>query len=136
MTSTGQIEHPRCSHARNRTRGARRVATARACVGLLCLVRPYAVLGTTGEPRERESTLAAGITRILGARHLGQAAVELSRPTRPILLVGALVDAIHALSCLGLIALGGTRWRRSGALNAAGALGFCAATAVTARAHS
>lgn len=131
MTGTGQIEHTRPGRARNPTRGARRVATARVSVGLFCLMRPYAVLGATGEPRERETTLAARITRILGARHLAQSAVELSRPTRPVLLLDAVVDAIHALSCLGPIAPGGTRWRRSGALNAAGALGFCAATAAT-----
>jgi hypothetical protein len=115
---------PRGGH----TRPARWVAIARAGVGLCCLGAPRRLLPAT----ERDSLAARRVMRVLGARHLVQAGVEMARPTPAVLALGAGVDAVHALSCLGFAVVGGARWRRGVLLNALGALGFCAATAITA----
>jgi hypothetical protein len=108
---------------------ARQVAAVRAGMGLLCLVAPGKALVAS----QRGSPVARRVMRILGARHLTQAAIEGSRPTAPVLMVGAGVDAVHALTCLGFAVIGGARWRHGVLLNAGCALGFCVATAATAR---
>jgi hypothetical protein len=110
------------------TRAARWVATARAGVGLCCLLAPHRLLPAG----ERDSAATRRVMRVLGARHLAQAGVEMARPTPAVLALGAGVDALHAVSCLGFAVLGGARWRRGVLLNAGGALGFCVATATTA----
>jgi hypothetical protein len=71
--------------------------------------------------------------RVLGARHLTQASVEIARPVPVVLKLGAGVDAVHALSCLGFAVLGDARWRHGVLVNALAALIFCGATAATAR---
>jgi hypothetical protein len=114
-----------------RVRRARGVAAVRAGIGLFCLISPDKALVSS----QRGSLAARRVMRILGARHLLQAAVEAAQPTPAVLKVGAGVDAVHALSCLGFAVIGGARWRHGVLLNTVCALGFCAATAATARTH-
>lgn len=114
-----------------RVRRARWVAAGRAATGLFALVDPRWAL----VPSERGSTSARRVMRVLGARHLLQAGVEAVAPTPTVLAIGAGVDAVHAVTCLGFAVLGGARWRHGVLLNAVTALGFCAATAATARTH-
>jgi hypothetical protein len=71
--------------------------------------------------------------RILGVRHVLQAGAEFARPSPIVLALGAGVDAIHALTCLGFAVIGDSRWRHGVLVNAATATAFGAATAATAR---
>ncbi|MBA2323204.1 MAG: hypothetical protein H0V92_03995 [Pseudonocardiales bacterium] len=106
------------------------MAAGRTATGLFALLDPERALVAS----ERDSTAARGVMRILGARHLLQAGVEAAVPTPTVLKVGAAVDAIHALTCLGFAVVGGARWRHGVLVNAVIAIGFCAVTAATARA--
>lgn len=107
---------------------ARVVAGARLGWGVLLLVAPKTVLGVLA-PKERNSPRARGVVLVLGARNAGQAAVELARPSRAVLSLAAGVDAIHALTFIGLAAAGpDARWRRAALVNVLTALAFCAAT--------
>lgn len=137
-TSTLPTQHPsvlgplpddRTRREHRRVRRARWVAATRAGVGLFCLVAPRRALVSS----ERQSPAARRVMRILGARHLAQAAVEAAQPTPTVLRCGAGVDAVHGLSCLGFAVCGGARWRHGVLVNAAAAFGFCAVTAATAR---
>ena len=112
-----------------RVRRARAVAALRAGVGAFCLLAPQRALVAS----ERDSPAARRVMRILGGRHLLQAGVELVRPSPVVLILGAGVDAIHALTCLGFVVIGDARWRHGVLVNAAAATGFSAATAATAR---
>jgi hypothetical protein len=74
----------------------------RAGYGAVLLAAPGPVLGLcTGEPASRRSRAVA---RVLGARHLGQAAVTAGRPSAEVLSAGVLVDLAHAVSMLALAA--------------------------------
>jgi hypothetical protein len=115
-----------------RVRRARWVAAGRAATGLFALLDPQRAL----VPSQRASTAARRVVRVLGARHLVQAGVEAAIPTPTVLTIGAGVDAVHAVTCLGFAAFGGARWRREALVNAVTALGFCAVTATTARTHT
>ena len=102
---------------------------ARALVGMTLLARPYGALtALSGEPPDRKVTIYA---RILGARHLLEAAV-LWRQTTPIVVgAGATVDAIHALSAATLVK---TRHHpRLASLNVASASMFAILDAALAR---
>ena len=66
------------------------------------------------------------VLRLLGARHLGQAAVTAARPGPAALRAGGVVDIVHAASCAGL-ALVDARWRRAAALGCSGAIALAAA---------
>ena len=114
-----------------RIRRARWVAAGRAATGLIALVEPRWAL----VPSQRGSTAARRVMRILGARHLLQAGMEAAAPTPTVLAIGAGVDVVHAVTCLGFAVLGDTRWRHGVLVNAVTALGFCAATAATALTH-
>lgn len=59
------------------------------------------------------------MARILGLRHLAQALLLDLGGTRGRLLLGATVDATHALSMVGLAVLGSERHRHPAALDAA-----------------
>jgi hypothetical protein len=96
---------------------------ARACYGAVLLSAPGLALGlVTGQA---SSTRARAVVRILGARHLAQAALTMWRPRRTVLAAGAGIDGCHAAS---MLALGVT----SPALRRAGLADAVAAGALTA----
>lgn len=66
---------------------------------------PTRILGRPLRPRE------LGVVRLLGARHLLQAAVTAAAPTPAVLRLGAGVDAAHATSMI--VAAGDRRRRRA-----------------------
>jgi hypothetical protein len=103
------------------------VVLARLVIGTTLLLEPDAIPGANSS---RRSEVAI---RALGARHLLEAIVVNVRPTPGIAAAGAAVDAIHALSALGLAAAV-SRYRRLALLNAAGASAFALAGARHARA--
>jgi hypothetical protein len=85
----------------------RLVAVARAGYGALLVTRGIGIAtAAVGRPLDRGE---AFMVRFLGARHLAQAAATLARPAlaRP----GALVDASHAASLVGIAAVS-SRHRR------------------------
>jgi hypothetical protein len=63
----------------------------------------------------------ARVIRILGARHVLQAAVELTRPTPRARRAGAAVDLLHAMTCAGAVAVS-PEWRRPALADGIGAL--------------
>jgi hypothetical protein len=101
---------------------------ARACYGAALLCAPGLALGLcTGQaPSQRART----VVRILGARHLAQAALTFWRPRPAVFLAGAGVDACHAASMLAL-AVADTRMRRAGIADAAAAAAFTATGALS-----
>ncbi|MCA1731317.1 MAG: hypothetical protein LC751_18540 [Actinobacteria bacterium] len=79
-----------------------RRATARAVYGASLLLAPGAVIRiTSGESADRASVV---VGRALGLRHLAQALIIDRNGTRDRLLIGAVIDATHALSMAGLAA--------------------------------
>ncbi|TNM67098.1 hypothetical protein FHN55_11250 [Streptomyces sp. NP160] len=103
---------------------------ARATWGTALLVAPGPVLRLVGEaepdPRSR------AVVRVLGARHLAQAAFSGRAPGRATLADGAWVDVVHAVTSLALAA--GDRPRaRLALLDALVALTWGTATARAAR---
>ncbi len=72
------------------------------------------------------------IARVLGARHLAQAAVTALAPTPAVAALGAVTDALHASG--NLVAAGvSPRWRRAATIDAAIAAAFAAASGTAAR---
>jgi hypothetical protein len=108
------------------------VLMARVAWGVVLLVAPDRVLALShgDDPHDRT---ARRVLRILGCRHLAQAAIELVGPRPAVQYLGAGVDGIHALTSAGLAAVD-RRWRRSAVIDAAVASGFAIGTAVTAKA--
>jgi hypothetical protein len=99
-------------------------AAVRAAWGATLLCWPGPVLRVAaGHPG---STADRFVLRLLGARHLCQAAVTATRPTPAVLGTGSVVDLLHAASQV-MLACGGPRWRRAAALDAFGAAAFAAA---------
>ncbi len=104
---------------------------ARACYGALLLCAPGLALGMcTGEASGQRARV---VTRILGARHLAQAALTLWRPRPAMLAAGAGVDGCHAASMLALAAASPDT-RRAGLTDAVTELAFAATGAVMATA--
>lgn len=102
----------------NRRTAATRLNTARALLGAGHLARPgWAARALTHRPMSRR---ARQVMRLLGVRHVIQAAVTRARPTRSVLAVGAVVDGLHAVS---MLMLGVTRreWRGPALVDAAAA---------------
>jgi hypothetical protein len=114
---------------------ARLLAAGRAATGLTLLIHPDTVLKAVLAPADQRSVVAHRVVRILGARLFVQAVIEAIRPTRTVLNLGAAVDGIHALTAVGLAALGERRWRRGALLNTATATAFCVATVKTEPRH-
>lgn len=103
----------------------------RAPWGVVLLCAPGTVLALSG--REAAAPRPAlAVLRLLGLRHLVQAAVEWRRPSARVLAAAAVVDGIHAGTAVAFAALD-RRWRRAALLDAAVATGFCLATARSAR---
>lgn len=66
------------------------------CVAAPLLIAPGRLLGDL--PHQRVDRAARGFARVLGARHLVEAAVLARRHTHDWILAGAAVDATHAVS--------------------------------------
>ncbi|WP_319463666.1 hypothetical protein [Micromonospora sp. RTP1Z1] len=94
-------------------------ALARLAWGATLTLVPRRVLGKWGRP----SGLAVATLRVLGVRHLAQAAVTLRRPTPAVLTAGAAADVLHAASALALAAVD-RRQRRIALLDTAIAGGW------------
>jgi hypothetical protein len=94
---------------------------------LVCVPAPlFRLTGAAPSP------VACRLLRVLGARHLAQAAVTAARPGPASLRAGSVVDILHAASCAGL-AVADPRWRRPAVLGglsatALAATGLAAAT--------
>ncbi len=88
---------PSASWARTRP-----LELARGTWGLALLLAPRRVLAAVGERAPDRRTVV--VTRVLGGRHLVQAAVTGLAPSRAVLADGAWVDAVHALTAVGLAA--------------------------------
>lgn len=95
---------------------------ARAIYGVSLLLVPGALVRVASdELADLAPTLIMG--RVLGLRHLAQALTIERKGTRNWLLVGAAIDAAHALSMVGIAALSRNH-RRLAALDAALATGL------------
>lgn len=106
------------------------IPTGHAVWGTALVCCPGPVLtAVAGQPVGRPELL---ILRVLGARHLAQAAVSAAVPSRAVLRAGAVVDLLHAASCVGL-ALAEPRWRRAAGLGGLSASAFAAAGLAIAR---
>lgn len=81
----------------------RRLTAIRTAWGAALLIAPGLILRRL--PAQRHAGLVRAIARLLGLRHLVQAAIVARRPTRGRILAGAAVDAAHATSMLALAAL-------------------------------
>ena len=103
----------------------------RFAYGTALLVLPSQALArATGAPVDRR---AAWLARVLGARELAQAELTRRRPTREVLLAGAVVDVLHAASMVGLAAADRER-RRLALHNATSAVLLALGSLLAARA--
>ncbi|GAB3809255.1 hypothetical protein [Micromonospora zhanjiangensis] len=92
----------------------RTMEAGRAVWGVLLIVAPGAVLRAAGSADRR---VARNTMRVLGARHVAQAALSGLRPRRTTVAVGALVDALHAASDVAIAAVD-PRYRRIATIDA------------------
>ena len=104
--------------------GIRKIEILRAGWGLALVLAPRWVL--THVHRVRIDRPAVVVARILGTRHLAQAALTVRDPGPRVLALGAGVDALHALSGLGLAAVDPSR-ASAGLIDASITSGFAAA---------
>lgn len=108
------------------------VRAARIAWGATLLAVPSRVLDVTDGRDRRRGAAPPAVLRVLGARHLLQAALEPAGRRPGLRVLGAIVDGLHALSGLGLAAFD-PRWRRAALADAAIATAFSAASALTSR---
>ncbi len=101
----------------------RRLELVRGLWGLAVLVAPGRFLSAVGTGGDQTMVV---IGRILGARHLTQAVLSGARPSPEVLAMGVWVDAVHALTALGLAAVSPSR-TGVGLADAVGAAGWAAA---------
>lgn len=104
------------------TRATSGLCAVRMAYGGAALASPAPVLRIYDGPAA--SRLDRGVLRILGARHMVQAALTMRMPRAGTLAAGAGVDAVHALSMLVLARH--SRERRTAALRDATAAGVLA----------
>lgn len=104
------------------------VDKARAGWGLLLLMRPRTAARVLKGPA-LASRRELRVLRVLGLRHVVQAAVTQARPTPDVMVAGAGLDVVHALTALGY-GLSRRSRRRPGLLGAVIATGFATATMV------
>ncbi len=103
------------------SRSSMAVIGARALVGAALLTRPLPLLGAAAGSQSAGDNIAM-YARVLGVRHLIEAAILWRWTSPPVVRTGAVVDAIHAASALALVK---TRHHpRLAALNAASASTF------------
>ncbi|KDE98132.1 hypothetical protein Y900_004025 [Mycolicibacterium aromaticivorans JS19b1 = JCM 16368] len=100
------------------TTRSRSIELTRAGWGLALLVAPRAVMETVH--RIEVDTKSVVVARILGARHLTQALLSGWRPSPEVLAMGVWVDAVHAMTAVGLAAVDRSR-ARAGLTDAAAA---------------
>lgn len=81
-------------------REVRGIELMRGCWGLLLLVAPQSVLQRM--QGEKIDSRAIRVTRILGARQLGQAVLSGVVPSPEVLAMGVWVDTVHSLSAVAL----------------------------------
>ncbi len=105
---------------------------ARLVDGVLLLAFPGRALRRT--VHGVDDTPARVVTRVLGARHLVQAALTGPRPGPTALWVGAGVDALHATTAVGFAAVDPHR-RHAALANGLSAALFAVAGVVLARRH-
>jgi hypothetical protein len=105
-------------------RSLRVLIVARTLLGTALVIAPGAVL--SGVPHERIDGPARAFARVLGARHLIQAAITARRHDRTWILAGAAVDAAHAAT---MAVVAGLRpdWRQVTLTSAATATALSAA---------
>jgi hypothetical protein len=109
---------------------ARRLTYAHAGYGALLLAAPRLLAhAAPGGNRDRKTVAFA---RLLGARHLAEAAILGRRRSARWLLLGAAVDAAHAVTMAGVAVTTSSR-RPLASANAVVALAFAAAGARAAR---
>lgn len=101
----------------------RTTAAVRAGWAVILLTMPERLLRTVGAAPISAATIAA--VRMLGVRHLVQAGASAALPTRSVAGLGAVVDSLHAGSCVGL-AVGSPRWRRAALADVLVEAGFAA----------
>lgn len=90
-------------------RQSRKIELLRAGWGAALLVAPRQVMTNVHHVRvDRKSVV---IARILGARQLTQATLSGFRPSPEVLAMGVWVDAVHAMTALGLAMLDRSRAR-------------------------
>lgn len=78
----------------------RRIEMLRGLWGAALLISPKAVLENIHGVRA--DTRSITVARVLGARHVTQAALSGARPTPTVLALGAWVDSVHAATALVL----------------------------------
>ncbi|WP_368680543.1 hypothetical protein R1X32_10070 (plasmid) [Rhodococcus opacus] len=111
---------------------ARTLVVVRLGYGMLQLSAPNLVpTRVLGQPLRRREQI---VVRLLGARHLLQAAVTTAAPSPLVLRYGAGVDAVHAAS-MAIAALDRRR-RRAAVAEMLCASGFAAAGLKAARTHA
>jgi hypothetical protein len=97
---------------------------ARAAYGGFLLIKPERALRiATSTPPSRT---AAIVVRVLGARHLAQAALSGRWPTSQVQHAGAVIDVLHAVTDIGFARIG-RRYRTAAALDGAIAVGLAVA---------
>jgi hypothetical protein len=102
------------------------VSAVRAGWGGVLLVAPAVVLRAAGGPGFA-APHAVAIARVLGARHVLQAAVTALSPTPAVAALGTATDVLHATGNL-VAAVVSPRWRRAATIDAVIAAAFAAAT--------
>jgi len=122
----------RCETA-PRPRALRLLLGVRLLWGTALLVDPEAVLRRL--PHQRIDRSARTFARLLGIRHLVQAAITAHCPTRRSILAGAAIDATHAATMAILAAIRPDR-RELALTNAATATALAGAGLANARAFS
>lgn len=115
--------------AANGQRRRRLLPAVRAMWGSCLLWAPEALL--RGGVDRTPTAADRAVLRVLGVRHLGQAALSTARPAHTVFKLGEVTDLLHAATCLGLI-VGSRRWRRAAAADFFIASGFAAASRATA----
>lgn len=104
-----------------RTAESSALTLTRAAWGAALVVAPQRVIRATGHRQPPEHAVV--VARLLGLRHLGQAAAAADIGTPVTGALSAAVDAIHAVTAAALAAADSS-WRRLAALDAALAAGF------------
>jgi hypothetical protein len=79
------------------------VPLARAGYGAALLIAPGPIIGVvTGQPPSRR---ARQVARVLGVRHLAQAAISALNPGPEVVALGVVVDLLHAASMFAFAAV-------------------------------